>query len=188
MKTSFIGVFFLGAAIAACSSTGTPSTSGDGGEGGEQPVTSNNSSSSSSSGMGGAGGNGTGGAGGAGGGAPAVKADKLGQVCGAMMACPPNYVCILLDAMATNGFCTIPCSGTMDMTTCSMANGFPGPGAGQCALGAKDANGNVTNVCGIFCGAQFNLPDACPAGLTCQDKVNAMGMQGMDGKNDICAP
>jgi hypothetical protein len=105
-----------------------------------------------------------------------------------MMACPPDYVCILLDAMATKGFCTIPCGGAMDMTTCSMANGFPGPGAPQCSLGAQDAMGNVTNVCGIFCGAQFNLPDMCPAGLTCQDKINAMGMPGTDGKTDICVP
>jgi len=186
MKTSLLAVFFLGATVAACSSTTTPS--GNGGGGGEEVTTSTGSMMSSSSGMGGAGGNGTGGAGGAGGGAPAVKADKLGQVCNGMTPCPTGYVCIQIDAMATAGFCTIQCGGQMDTTTCSAANGFPGPGAGQCALGAKDSMGNVTTVCGVFCGAQFNLPDMCPTGLTCQDKINAMGMPGTDGKNDICVP
>lgn len=188
MKSSFLAVFLFGAAVAACSGTSNPS--GAGGEGGEDPTTSggNPTSSSSSSGMGGAGGNGMGGAGGAGGMAPAVSADKLGQVCSGVMACPTGYTCILLDPMATTGFCTIPCGGQMDMTTCSAANGFKGPGAGQCAFSAKDAMGMTKTVCGIFCGAQFNLPDACPTGLTCQDKFNAMGMPGMDTKNDVCIP
>jgi hypothetical protein len=126
--------------------------------------------------------------GGAGGAAPVIPADKLGQICNGATPCPMGYNCVKLDAMAANGFCTIPCGGQMDTMTCSAANGFPGPGAGVCAFGVKDAMGNVTTQCGIFCGAQNNLPDACPAGLTCQDKVNAMGMPGTDGKNDICAP
>jgi hypothetical protein len=129
-----------------------------------------------------------GGAGGAGGAAPVIPADKLGQICNPMAPCPMGYNCVKLDAMAANGFCTIPCAGVMDTKTCSAANGFPGPGAGVCAFGVKDAMGNITTQCGIFCGAQNNLPDTCPTGLTCQDKVNAMGMPGTDGKNDICVP
>lgn len=106
-----------------------------------------------------------------------------------MMACPMGYQCIVLDAMATNGFCTIPCGGQMDMVTCSAANGFMGPGQGQCVLQAKNPmTMETTNVCGVVCGAQVGLPDMCPMGLTCQDKFNAMGMPGMDGKNDFCLP
>jgi len=74
------------------------------------------------------------------------------------------------------------------MTTCSAANGFMGPGQGRCALGAKDMAGNITPVCGIFCGTQFMLPEMCPTGLTCQDKFNAMGQPGTDGKTDLCVP
>lgn len=187
MKTSLLAMVVLGVAVAACSGTSNPS--GPGGAGGEEEVTTSTGSmmSSSSSGMGGTGGNGTGG-GGAGGGAPAPKADKLGQVCNAMTPCPMGYVCVALDAMA-GGFCTIPCGGQMDMTTCTAANGFPGPGTGQCALGAKDSMGMVTSVCGIFCGALVNPPsDMCPTGLTCRDKFDATGMPGTDGKNDICVP
>lgn len=192
MKSSLLAVFFFGAALAACSGTGTKTTGG-GGEGGEDPVTSSSgNTSSSSSGMGGAGGaGGSGGAGGAGGGmVTPPKADKLGQVCGQMTPCPMGYTCILLDPMATAGMCTIPCNGQTDMTTCSKANGYDGPGAGLCALGAKDAMGNIKSVCGIFCGAQFMppVPDMCPMGLKCVDKFNAMGMPGMDGNNDICVP
>lgn len=183
MKSSFLAVFFL-VAIAACSGTSnqTGGDGGSGGTGGEQPVTSANSSTSSSSSSS------SSGAGGGGGGGAMPSANKLGQVCNAMTPCPTDYVCIVLDAMATNGLCTIPCQGQMDTKTCTSANGFPGPGQGQCALQAKDAMGNITTVCAVLCGAQFNLPDACPTGLTCQDKINAMGMQGTDGKNDLCAP
>src|SRR4051794_26771772 len=102
MKSSFLAVFFLGITVAACSGTGE--RTGAGGDGGEAPTTSGGnptSSSSSSSGMGGAGGNGAGGMGGAGGAAPALSADKLGQVCGGLIGCPMGYACILLDAMAS---------------------------------------------------------------------------------------
>jgi hypothetical protein len=90
--------------------------------------------------------------------------------------------------MATGGICTIPCNGQTDMTTCSMANGFPGPGTGVCALAAKDAMGNIKTMCGVICGAQWGLADTCPMGLTCQDKFNDMNMPGTNGKNDICIP
>src|SRR5262245_38656545 len=124
MKTSLLAAFFLGTTIAACWSTTNPS--GQGGEGGEEETSSTSTmmSSSSSSGMGGAGGNGMGGGGGAGGGAPGVKADKLGQVCDAMNKCPMGYTCVQLQAMATSGFCTIPCNGVADMQTCGQPNGF----------------------------------------------------------------
>jgi hypothetical protein len=48
--------------------------------------------------------------------------------------------------------------------------------------------GTVKSVCGILCGEQAMLPNDCPMGLTCQDKINAMGMPGTDGKNDVCVP
>jgi hypothetical protein len=116
-----------------------------------------------------------------------VSADKLGQVCNLAMPCPQNYLCIMLETGATSGICTIPCNGATDTTTCSAANGFPGPGAGTCITG-KDQMGNVMQLCTILCGAQFNLSDMCPTGLTCQDKINGMTMMpGTDGKNDICA-
>ncbi len=189
MKSSLLAVFFFGAVLAACSDPSPPA--GGGGEGGEDPVTSSSGNSTSSSGTGGAGGNGTGGmgTGGAGGGMMATpKADKLGQVCNQMTPCPADYTCILLDPMATGGICTIPCNGQTDMTTCSMANGFPGPGTGVCALAAKDAMGNIKTMCGVICGAQWGLADTCPMGLTCQDKFNDMNMPGTNGKNDICIP
>src|SRR5690242_2339737 len=112
MKSSFLTVFFLGVAVAACS--GTSDRTGSGGDGGEIMITtsSNSSSSSSSSGMGGAGGNGTGGmggTGGAGGAEPAPLADKLGQVCNGITPCPPDYICLALDPTVNSGFCTIKC-------------------------------------------------------------------------------
>lgn len=186
MKSSFLAVFFLGAAVAACSGTGTPS--GQGGEGGEDPTTSGNSTSSSSSGMGGAGGSGMGGMGGMGGGAPALSADKLGQVCDPMtaMTCPMGYSCILVGMGATSGFCTLPCTGLTDMKTCSQPNGFPGPGLGVCNVQIQNQPGNY---CGVVCGAQYNLPDMCPTGLTCKDTLDAATkMPGMDGKTDFCVP
>lgn len=131
----------------------------------------------------GTGGMGTGGMGGSG---PMVKADKLGQICNPMAPCPMGYSCIQLDAMATSGFCTIPCPGIMDMTTCSQANGFPGPGLGACVVGIQ---GQMGMFCGVVCGAQYNLPDMCPTGLTCKDTIDAATkMPGMDGKTDFCAP
>jgi hypothetical protein len=192
MKSGFLAVFFLGVAVAACSGTGE--RTGAGGDGGEEPTTSGGnptSSSSSSSGMGGAGGNGTGGAGGTGGTggtAPTTSADKLGQICNSITPCAPDYICLALDPTVNSGFCTIKCDSPMDTTTCSAMNGFLGPGAGKCALSAKNAMGTMFTVCGIFCGAQFNLPDPCPTGLTCQDKFTATGAPGTDGKNDLCVP
>lgn len=185
MKSSFLAVFFFGVAVAACAG-GETSPNSDGGAGGEEVVTSNNSSSSS--GMGGAGGNGTGGMGGAGGGGPMFPADKLGQVCNSPAECPLGYICAKFDMAAPSGFCTLTCGGPVDMQTCGAGNGFPGPGQGACAIAGKDPQGNTTPICAILCGAQFNLPDACPTMLTCQDKVGANGMPGTDGKNDLCLP
>ena len=186
MKSSFLAVFFLGAAIAACSGTGTPS--GQGGEGGEDPTTSGNSSSSSSSGMGGAGGMGSTSSSSSSGG-PALSADKLGQVCDPMMPtpCAMGYSCLLVGMGATSGFCTLPCTGVADMQTCSQANGFPGPGMGACVVQIQNQPGKL--FCGVICGAQYNLPDMCPTGLTCKDTLDAATkMPGMDGKTDFCVP
>jgi hypothetical protein len=60
-----------------------------------------------------------------------------------------------------------------------------GPGEGICSL--DNENGSVAPFCDIACGAQHNLPDDCPPGLTCKDKFDAKGVAGADGKNDICA-
>jgi hypothetical protein len=187
MKSSFLAVCFLGIALVACDGTGDPSTTGgEGGEGGEKPTTSA-TSSSSSSGMGGAGGAGSTSSSSSSGG-PAVSADKLGQVCDPAMpnACPMGYSCVLLGAGATSGFCTLPCTGVADMTSCSTPNGFPGPGLGACVVQIQNQPGMF---CGVVCGAQYNLPDMCPTGLTCKDTIDAATkMPGMDGKNDFCVP
>lgn len=182
MKSSFLAVFFLGAAVVACS--GTTDKTGAGGDGGEEVTTS--TGSSSSSGMGGEGGNGSGGGGGSGGSAPAIKADKLGQVCNLGMQCPMGYSCVLLPSSMTNGFCTIPCPSAGDMTVCGTANGFPGPGVGVCSIKLQNQPGFY---CGVVCGTQYSLPDTCPTGLTCADTIDAMAMMpGMDGKTDLCVP
>jgi hypothetical protein len=187
MKTSFFTIFFFGVAVAACAD-GSDLPGGEGGAGGEEVVTSNNSSSSSS-GMGGAGGNGSGGMGGMGGmggGGPAVTAEHLGQLCTLTTPCPMGYSCAVTSMGATSGMCTLPCGGQMDATTC--ANGFPGPGQPVCAM-ATDQMGNMANLCAILCGTNFNLPETCPTGLTCQDKFNpTTGMPVTDGKTDSCVP
>ncbi len=186
MKSSFLAFFFLSAAVVACSGTGTPS--GQGGAGGEDPTTSgSNSTSSSSSGTGGAGGAGSTSSSSSSGG-PALSADKLGQVCDPAMPmpCAMGYSCILIGAGATKGLCTLPCTGVADMMTCSSANGFPGPGKGACNVQIQNQPGMF---CGILCGAQHNLPDMCPTGLTCADTFDAVTkMPGMDGKTDFCIP
>ncbi|HRI68875.1 MAG TPA: hypothetical protein PK156_31815, partial [Polyangium sp.] len=137
----------------------------------------------------GAGGNGTGGmagTGGMGGGAPTVTAEHLGQLCTLSSPCPMGYTCVVTAMGATSGLCTLPCGGQMDTKTC--ANGFPGPGQPVCAM-AKDPMGNTTNLCAILCGTNFNLPETCPTGLTCQDKFDpTTGMPTMDGKTDSCVP
>lgn len=115
----------------------------------------------------------------------AANAANLGQVCNSMQPCPTGYTCLVVDAMATNGFCSLECQGTMDMTTCS--NMFPGPGSPACLFTAMIGM-ETLNFCGIRCGTQWSppFPTDCPTGLTCGDITGMSGMP--DGMTDFCVP
>jgi hypothetical protein len=106
-------------------------------------------------------------------------AQFLGQACGTE-PCPSGYFCAaLMDG--NRGFCTLRCSGQGQDPTCS--NGFPGPGGPICI--DSDAMGNF--LCVILCGPQYELPLACPDGLSCQDIVGPMGTM-PDGMPELCLP
>lgn len=113
--------------------------------------------------------------------APTVNAASLGQKCNPE-ACPTGYTC-LVEAQDRPGFCSLPCMGQMDMTTCS--SGFPGPGQGACVFQATIMGMNQP-FCGVLCGAQWMLPNNCPTGLTCKDITGPGGNP--DGMNDVCLP
>jgi hypothetical protein len=110
-------------------------------------------------------------------------ASYLGLLCGGH--CPTGYFCVRLSSSATMGWCADPCTGQADDKSCS--SGFPGPGSGQCRF-LIPVDAGQQSVCGVGCGAQWGLPDDCPAGLTCQDLIDSTGAPSPDGMNDTCAP
>ncbi len=89
-----------------------------------------------------------------------ANAASLGAACTMQMACPAGYECISLQANATQGFCTLPCNGQADTTTCS--NMFAGPGMGQCFI--VTAQGAPPSKCGVACAG---VGGACPTGMQC---------------------
>jgi hypothetical protein len=99
---------------------------------------------------------------------PAVTttAENLSKGCNDQSPCPgEGESCIVLDfddndEADTGAFCTIPCSGPMDQTTC--ATGFPGPGQPLCAVSDPQM---TTTLCAVICNAE-QAPD-CPEGATC---------------------
>jgi len=108
-----------------------------------------------------------------------VGAQNLGVPC-PDGTCPNGEQCIsvTLDddmdpntppAQITGSFCTIPCEGQMDQTTCS--NMFPGPGVPLCALGSPDGFS-----CAVLCDTD-QAPD-CPTGTAC---IPIQGTQGICG-------
>ncbi|MBI4509172.1 MAG: hypothetical protein HY698_06025 [Deltaproteobacteria bacterium] len=123
-----------------------------------------------------------------------TNAHDLGKVCNGghdpQGDCPAGYTCLVFE-QGKQGFCSIPCQGPQDRTTCS--NHYQGPGMPVCYLGVSfEENGPVTNYCGILCGAQFDKPDDCPTGMACTDQFKPGAQsgsfdQGTDGKNDSCA-
>ena len=92
------------------------------------------------------------------------SAGGFGQPCGQMTPCAMGAVCITTD-MDMEGFCTIPCNGQMDTTTCSAA--YSGDvGVAACML--MDETGTSWS-CGIACKTLPGTNEMCPTGLICLD-------------------
>ena len=75
-------------------------------------------------------------------------------------------------------FCTLPCGGAMDTTTC--ASGYTGAGAPGCFL-ADDPAAPTTFYCALACGPEVPVPrdGKCTDNLSCGD-VNG------NGQADLC--
>lgn len=112
--------------------------------------------------------------------APSVSAANLGKPCASDTECGVGGTCAGLEAMATQGICTIVCPTQGEEGPCGASNGFPGPGVGYCAL--SDGMSPPTFYCAVGCGEQNGGDNSCPTGTTCKDLING------NGQGDLCAP
>jgi len=112
---------------------------------------------------------------------PNAAAMGLGAVCDGSHPCPTGApMCVVLNAMATHGFCTLSCgtstSGTMEPAngnqTCAAATPAPPDGTPACAIVGQKSGANYPWSCAIRCGMQGATNyGSCPGGLACLNNL-----------------
>jgi len=87
-----------------------------------------------------------------------------------MLACPAGEDCITLQGLGstTEGFCTVPCTGQTDTTSCS--NGYTGGGSPACAV--DDGAGGF--LCLVTC--TLGSTTECDPALQCADSMQGVGI------------
>lgn len=112
---------------------------------------------------------------------PATSAENLAVPCDQQNPCPDGEDCIsvLLDTADnepdTGSFCTVPCEGQNDTTSCT--TGYTGPGQAVCALGEPPSS------CAVLC--DVAQAPQCPTGTECIDATAPLDDNMGTG---ICAP
>lgn len=110
---------------------------------------------------------------------PPMNAAQLGAPCTGTASCPTGYTCLSVNAAASQQFCTLPCGGAMDTTTCT--SGYLGKGTPGCFLADNPAMPSIY-YCALACGPEVPVSSdgMCPPNLHCGD-LDANGV------NDLCS-